>query len=533
MFRHFVRLLAAVFLATALPASAETRMALVIGNGAYDFAPLANPAGDARLMAQSLGATGFRVTTLTDAGREEMKRAIRSFAEDLRGAGPDAVALFFFAGHGVQVKGRNYLIPIDAQIGGEADMDYETVEAQWVLDLIGEARTGLSIVVLDACRNNPFPAVSRAASRGLARMDAPTGSILAFSTAPGQVALDGTGSNSPYTAALAEAIRQPGVKIEEAFKQVRRSVVEATGREQVPWESSSLIGDFYFAGSAGAPAASTRPLAAAKAPGAVFSDCPGCPEMVALPGGSFTMGSASETPQTQVSVPAFAIGRTEVTRGQYAAFAAETGRGMADGCWYLWLVWLHDGARNWREPGFAQDDDHPIVCMRWSDAQAYADWLSRRTGQRYRLPTEAEWEYAAGDGRGSAPWGGNADMACGNANVYDQTARDTWGSPPVATVACDDGYAETAPVGHYGANGFGLHDMIGNGWEWTEDCWNASHAGRPASAAAVRSGDCNKRVYKGGNFISPATDLRPSIRAEGVAEWPNVYGTFRLVRELQ
>ena len=391
-----------------------------------------------------------------------------------------------------------------------------------MLDLLEETGANISIVILDACRNNPFRSISRAASRGLARMDAPTGSIIAYSTAPGQVALDGDGNNSPYTQALAKAMRAPGLKIEEMFKTVRQSVVASTGKQQVPWESSSLIGDFYFTAGV-ATQAVQRPQSGVQ-PGSRFRDCPDCPEMVALAGGSFRMGSQDHGPAQTVSASSFAIARTETTRAAWARFVRETGRGMADGCWYFWGLWLHSGERSWKAPGFAQADDHPVVCMRWSDARAYADWLSVKTGHRYRLPSEAEWEFAATSA-------GTAD--CTVANAYDRSAINEWGNPPLMdTLSCNDGYSGTSPVGQYRENRNGLLDMFGNGWEWTADCWNSSHAGRPASAAAVMSGDCNKRVYKGGHFASPVEHLRPDFREAGVAELPNVYGTFRLVRDL-
>ena len=521
MFHKAIWLILAGLLLVCMPAHAEQRLAFVIGNSDYKSAPLANPSNDARLISDTLGASGFQVTTLLDADLEGMKRGARAFAKKVRGAGAGATALFYFAGHGVQVKGRNYLIPVNAQLESAADMEFESMDAQWMLDLLEDTGADISIVILDACRNNPFRSISRAASRGLARMDAPTGSIIAYSTAPGQVALDGEGNNSPYTEALAAAMKRPGLKVEEMFKTVRQSVVAATIKQQVPWESSSLIGDFYFTGGTAEQAVVRHQESVA--PGKAFRDCPDCPEMVALPSGSFTMGSVNEGPATQVTTPTFAIARTETTRGDYTRFVQATGRGMADGCWYFWAVWLHSSERSWKAPGYAQRDDHPVVCMRWSDAQAYADWITQKSGHRYRLPTEAEWEYAAASA-------GSAD--CTVANAYDESAIAEWGHPLMNTLSCNDGHAGTSPVGLLRKNANGLVDMFGNAWEWTADCWNASHSGRPASAAAVQTGDCNQRVYKGGHFASPVDHLRPSFREAGSAELPNIYATFRLVRDL-
>lgn len=520
-------------------ANAEPRLALVIGNGGYASGPLANPPNDARLMSKTLEAAGFEVAMAIDADQTAMKQQIRAFAIRLKRAGPNAVAAFYYAGHGVQVNGRNYLIPVGAPIGSAADLEYETVEAQWVLDLIGESQAGLSMIILDACRNNPFPAVSRAASRGLARMDAPRGSILAYSTAPGDVALDGVGVNSPFTEALSTAMRSPGLKIEETFKAARRAVLAATGGRQTPWESSSLVGDFYFTpGGAGqvqpvfAPGAPTAP-----GTGQSFRDCPDCPEMVSIGGGATTMGSAAgspgheghEAPPTTVSIRPFALGRTEVTRGQYAAFLRDTGRSAAEGCWYYAVVWLYDGARNWRAPGYAQTDEHPAVCVRWSDAVAYADWLSAKTGARYRLPSEAEWEFAAQP----TPWGGDENAACAYDNVHDVTANAAYASGLVfAYLPCEDGMVDTSPAGSFRANAKGLSDVLGNAWEWTADCWNGSHSGRPSDGAVRRGGDCGHRVVKGGNFVNYASSFRPAFRFKALAEYPNIYLGFRVARDV-
>ena len=248
--------LTALIVLTAFSAAAE-RFALVIGNGGYETAGLANPPNDAALTTSALRDAGFSVTTVIDADQTKMKQVIRAFSQRVRDAGPDAVAAFYYAGHGVQVDGKNYLIPVGATIEAKPDLEYETIEAQWVLDMIGASGAGLSIIILDACRDNPFRSFTRSNSRGLARMDAPRGALLSYSTAPGDVAADGTGRNSPFTEALAKAIRTPGLKIEETFKQVRRQVLDATGDRQLPWESTSLTGDFYFT-----PVSKSLPVAA-------------------------------------------------------------------------------------------------------------------------------------------------------------------------------------------------------------------------------------------------------------------------------
>ena len=239
------------------PALAERRIALVIGNGSYTTAPLPNPVNDASLMAATLEELGFTVSAHTDLDRRGLQRAVVDFGKLLEASEPDTVALIYYAGHGVQIDGENYLIPVDAEIRDPLDVKIEGVRASDVLDTLNRYDGGLNIVILDACRNNPFEGATRSGGgSGLARMDAPTGTLVAFSTAPGRVAEDGSGNNSPYTRALSRAMRIPGLQVEDVFKRVRIEVLERTANRQVPWESSSLTGDFYFSGP---PAAGTPP----------------------------------------------------------------------------------------------------------------------------------------------------------------------------------------------------------------------------------------------------------------------------------
>jgi hypothetical protein len=226
----------------------ERRIALVIGNGRYsgDTPPLANPPNDARLMTAALETSGFEVIELIDSDQKEMRKAISNFGSRLEGAGEDAVGLFYYAGHGVQVDGRNYLIPIGAEINRVPDVRVEAVSAVSVLENMEFARNRLNFVILDSCRNNPYSRGFRGVTRGLARMNASRGTLVAYATGPGEVALDGTGANSPYTLALTQAMAAPDLLVEQMFKRVRQAVMEQTNDRQVPWETSSLTGDFFF-----------------------------------------------------------------------------------------------------------------------------------------------------------------------------------------------------------------------------------------------------------------------------------------------
>jgi uncharacterized caspase-like protein len=222
------------------------RIALVIGNGAYTNAPaLKNPANDARDMAANLKTLGFDVSSGVNVSQREMKRLIREFGQKLKAGGS---GLFYYAGHGVQARGHNYIIPVDAEIQSEADVEDSGVDVGLVLNYMDDAQNGLNIVILDACRNNPFSRSFRSASEGLAQVDAPTGTLIAYATAPGRVAADGAGENGLYTSELLKAMRQPGLSATDMFMQVRAEVMKKTGNKQVPWEASSLIGSFYFSG---------------------------------------------------------------------------------------------------------------------------------------------------------------------------------------------------------------------------------------------------------------------------------------------
>ena len=233
--------------------AASPRIALVIGNGGYAEAPLANPVNDAKLMAKTLRELGFVVIERTEADQKSIQLAIFELQDRLFEAGKDAVGLFFYAGHGVQVGGQNYLIPMRANIKKERDIAINAVSANFILGQMEAADNRMNFVILDACRNNPLTRSFRSAARGLARMDAPKGSLIAYSTGPGEVAADGMGGNSPYTLALEQAMQTPDIPAEQMFKLVRDGVMNATGGEQTPWEESSLTGaDFYFNGGVSA-----------------------------------------------------------------------------------------------------------------------------------------------------------------------------------------------------------------------------------------------------------------------------------------
>jgi len=265
-----------------------------------------------------------------------------------------------------------------------------------------------------------------------------------------------------------------------------------------------------------------REKAARYAVGNQFRDCPTCPQMVVLPAGSFMMGSPSseagrddnEGPVHRVRIARpFAVGVYEVTRGEYARFVSATGHRHGDSCWtYEGGEWEERSGRNWRRPGFSQTDRHPVVCVSWVDARAYARWLSGETGESYRLLSESEWEYAARAGTTTAYYFGDR-ISSSQANYNNNEGR-------------------TLPVGSYPANGFGLHDVHGNVWEWMEDCWNDSYRGAPSTGRSWDSGDCRRRVLRGGSWYIRPRYLRSAIRNWSTTGSRNLLAGFRVARTL-
>jgi sulfatase modifying factor 1 len=311
-----------------------------------------------------------------------------------------------------------------------------------------------------------------------------------------------------------------------------------------------------------------------------FRDCDTCPDIVVVPAGTGQVGSTAaetdrenlpmmgqndirewERPLHQVTIAKpFGLGKYEVTKAQFAVFINETGYRPSKNCQSDAVGGAQQSEGfSWQDPGFAQDGSHPVVCVSWTDVQAYLDWLSDYTGQTYRLPSEAEWEYAARAGTTTARfWGNGIEEACDYANGPDldyigvyaghtffDKYRRAGGTLPEGladNVPCKDGYVDTAPVGSFAPNAFGLHDMLGNAWEWVEDCFHETYDGAPADGSAwVDRATCDRapkysseliRVFKGGAFSYPPYGLRPARRGKGGLDRRTWNKGFRVVREL-
>lgn len=270
--------------------------------------------------------------------------------------------------------------------------------------------------------------------------------------------------------------------------------------------------------------------------------------MVALPEGTFTMGSPpdeqgrsdDEGPPHPVKIAPFALGRTAVTVGEFKRFVAASGykteaernpgqgiRTYEEGS-YDWTK----GA-SWRRPGFAQTDEHPVVGVSWNDAQAYVKWIAEKTGKAYRLPSEAEREYAArAKTTTSRFWGDDPDQACRYGNVADRAFKKAFPKFPWPTHICDDGYVHTAPVGSFYPNSFKLYDMIGNVWEWAQDCSHDNYKGAPGDGSAWESGDCGRRVERGGSWSNVPSNARAALRFGDQPDFRDSNLGFRLARTL-
>ena len=700
-------LIAAGLLLPSLPALAEQRVALVIGNAAYAHAPrLANPLNDADDVGAALTRLGFAVTKLENADSATLRQGLQAFA---RAASAADVAVVFYAGHGIEVDQRNFLVPVDARLTSDQDVEFETVPLELAMRSVARA-SGLRLVILDACRDNPFAVsmqragATRSVGRGLARVEPAGETLVAYASKEGTVAADGEGRNSPYSEALLAHLEEPGLEVGLLFRKVRDAVLATTGGRQEPFVYGSLSsrGVYLTARAEPAPDASTAPApapvsesaaerltaeqmaaqrlaaerellfwesvkdstnpadiqayldrypggtyevlarnrlealqrpevlpeasaelvegrlkltraehrliqlgllaagfdlgradgligaktraalrqwqasrgeavtgyldvesakvllaageqsaarqAAAEAerlrreqearqrqeeaarrqreeaerrrrqlePGRRFRDCPGCPEMVVVPAGSFMMGSPpgeagrddDDGPQHRVTIAEpFAVGVFEVTFREWGACVS------GGGC-----------------NGYRPDDkgwgrgDRPVINVSWDDAQAYVRWLSGKTRQRYRLLSESEWEYVARAGT-TGPFHTGATISTDQAN-YD--GNYTYGGGRQGVYR-----KRTVPVGTFSPNGFGLHDVHGNVWEWTQDCWNEGYNGAPRDGRAWAQGNCSRRVARGGSW-SQRTEVPPGRhpRTGTPPETATNYQGFRIARTL-
>jgi formylglycine-generating enzyme required for sulfatase activity len=491
------------------PVSASARrVALVIGNNAYAATPLQNSVRDAQAMKTVLEAAGFTVRMELNTVQQKLEEAIDAFVATVR---PGDVALFYYSGHGIQLQDENYLIPVDFQAPTAVVAKYKSFPINRLLESLEAAGASIDIVILDACRDNPYRSI-RSGSGGLAPMQAGRGTYLAFATAPGKTASDNAGGqNGLFTGALVSYLRQPGYSLDDVFNQVRQRVSEQSADRQIPWSTSSVVGNFYFVG--GPPAVVSAKLDAAAEAWALIrnsdraedfddfvtsfpnSDLAGAARMRAgqlrrgaaetlrtqptatsarpgdtqvnpkdgltyvwIPPGTFTMGCSAgdtdcdgdEKPAHQVTISkGFWMGQTEVTQ---EAFQRVTGN----------------------NPSKFKGSKLPVEQVTWNQAKSYCEAVGMR------LPTEAEWEYAAKSGTSGARYGALDDVAWYNSNSSGKTHE----------------------VGQKQANGFVLNDMLGNVWEWVSDWYGSYSAAAASDPQGAQSGTF--RLLRGGSwFVNP------------------------------
>jgi formylglycine-generating enzyme required for sulfatase activity len=534
------------------------RLALVIGNDAYSHVDkLANARNDARLMAQTLREAQFEVTMLENQDGKSLFRALETFGKRVQ-SGDEVV--FFFAGHGVQINNDAVLLPTDIRAESDKQVLREGLQLSDVQDALKDAK--VSLLVIDACRDNPFPKVGTRSIGGTRGLIAPEvrGQAVILSAGRNQKALDrvpnGSGNNGLFTHEFVKSIKG-GLDLRAALVQVRDSVDDQAKRinhDQRPSVVDDLRGNFYFfapvtivttapstpavrlqtadeieqqawdatqqANSAAAfnaylseypkgrfaSAARVRLAGLSSAvqlslvdpypAGKVFKDCADCPEMVVIPAGSFTMGSntghADEKPPHSVNLQRFALAQTEVTQRQ-------------------WQAVMGSNPSRLKQSGL----DAPVENVSWNDAQSYVQKLSQMTGQRYHLPSESQWEYAARAGSSANYSFGNDDAALGLHAWYE---------------ANSDGKSQ--PVKQKQANAFGLYDMHGNVWEWVQDCWNDNYQNAPSNGSARETGDCSRRAMRGGSWNDNPAVLRAALRVRDTTIYRNGNDGFRPARTL-
>jgi formylglycine-generating enzyme required for sulfatase activity len=543
--------------------SSAKRVALLIGNAKYRQTSLnlKNPVNDTQLLAQVLDKElGFTVRTEANLDVNDMDRVLTEFYRAAQGAD---VVLLYYAGHGMKgPDGTSFLLPVDVDIGhGKArELERQAVAAARVRDNLEKIGARIGLLILDACRDGPVRG-GRSADRGLTYVGGRERLLVAYAAQESKVAEDGEGDNGPYARALAVAFKQNKPVLEQ-LDDVADAVEKETRDRQKPTREGDLRTNAYLlpeqaetlkrqhaedwnlcktglsvtpceqyrrkhpqgvyfeqagtriadiraaersvvAATPGKPVVGgslttgtwdtgikteTQPVAKRLQPGQVIKDCDVCPELVVIPGGQFLMGDdwsayEGEKPAHRVTVAGFLLGKVEVTQEQWRALMGSN-------------------------PSYFKDcgDTCPVEQVSWQDVQTYLKKLSEKSGQQYRLPSEAEWEYAArADTTTAYPWGQQASHEQANYGKEEccvglASGRDKW--------------INTAPVGSFPANQFGLYDMHGNVAEWVEDCFHDSYQGAPSDGWVWAQG-CNsesRRVLRGGTFDYSPYYIRSAYR---------------------
>ncbi|MDG4583860.1 MAG: SUMF1/EgtB/PvdO family nonheme iron enzyme [Candidatus Competibacter sp.] len=474
-------LLVALAVLVPLTVEAAERVALVIGNGGYAERPLKNPPNDARAMAALLRTLEFTVTEKTDLDLRGFRAQVNAFLDQSKEA---ELRLIYYSGHGANYESDNYLLPI----GHGVTHDYELPDQAYSVKTLLRGlkhRKGISVVLLDSCRNAPYSGDTKSLwddSKGMKPLQPnQTGVLIGYAADQGQTASDNSsGSNSLYTKHLLKQLGQPR-GLRDILAQVRQGVYAESYNQQFPMTEDRLLGDVYLA----EPPSVTAPVASRQA----YE-----PELARISGGCFQMGSPASEPgrssderQHQVCVEAFEIGVYEVTQGQWKAVM---GSNPSD---------------------FKNGDDYPVENVSWNDIQDYLGKLNQRTGQSYRLPSEAEWEYACRGGVAGQRYCGGEDV------------------DRVAWYGKNSGN-KTHPVGRKAANGFGLYDLSGNVWEWTCSVYDEDYGGAEQNCA--NNDITGPLAVRGGSWFSKPVWVRSAFRTWSAPTDRDSYLGFRLARSL-
>ena len=474
----------------------EPRVALVIGNKDYvNVTSLKNSINDSRLIKKQLQKNGFTVIYGENSSKANMNKLIKKFISKIDKGG---IALIYYAGHGAQVNGSNYLIPIDAKLDAQNEFKYSSISLNSIVNKIDNVKNRINILILDACRNNPFDSFSK---KGLAPISSTQDIFISYSAQPNQTASDGKkgDKNSPFTRSLVKYMAKDNLLLEEVFKKTRKDVYQLTEGMQRPVEYSQIFGDFYFT-LAKNKNSNTRSLKRSINNEPTFRRHKRYiePAMVKIPHGSFIMGNDDG----EDSAPAhkrnishdFYMSKYEITFEEYDLFCKNKKR-------------QRPKDNDWGR------DKQPVINVNWHEAKAYADWLSKKTRKHYRLPTEAEWEYA---------------LRAGSKTMYHFSDDDNmlikyaWYK--------EDTQQHPYTVGQKSPNRFGLYDMLGNVREWTEDSfWEYTRFEKDSSAHERIS---DEKVARGGNWYSEYDELYSHKReALDSTTQDNATG-FRLVLDL-
>jgi formylglycine-generating enzyme required for sulfatase activity len=548
-----------LFLLPSFATAESPRYALVIGNGAYrNVDNLPNTANDASAIAQKLSSLDYTVDLQLDTDLAGMTRALSSWVRRLS-ADRSSEGFFWYAGHGMQIAGENYLLPVDIEAEDEAGLIYGSYPlGRLLLSLEQTARNKLNVVVLDACRDNPFrnlPGGTRSLSRGFVTVEHPPQDIfIMFSTSPGTTAADGEGGrNSPFTEAFLRYM-DSGEILPVMAGLVTRETMRLTDGRQRPYQNGSIVSELYYSLGGTQSSANTPPataIVAASTQPAYGIEVPS-PVLVSIPAGTFTMGSPGmeldrapfDETAREVRLSGFYLAAKTVSAGEFRHFVEDTGHvttAEADGGALAYneakSEWEFRAGANWRNPGFRQGDDHPVVAVSWFDAVHYCNWLSVKEGLRpaytvsgvqvswdrsangYRLPTEAEWEYACRAGT-SGPFFTGVRISTAQAN-FDGNFPYNYGNRGLFRKA-------TMPAGSFPPNEWGIYDMHGNIWEW---CWDLSGRINTAPSVDPAGSDTGaRRINRGGSWASPGKNLRSAFRASDLPETAGSSMGFRLAK---